>query len=101
HDTLKVYPAGGTVTKAGDLTGGTAPNGIFQAPHAMLLPYFEDEGLRGLYNMRQDWWHQDPNVVATAIPVFVCPSSGGDNPNLDKLLQGIWIAGGVLNGYNE
>ena len=101
HDTLKTFPAGGCVRTAGDLRGGTAPDGIFQSPHAMLLPYFEDEGLRGLYAMKQDWWHQDPTVVATAIPVFVCPSSGGDNPYLDKFLQAIWIQGGVNNNYNE
>jgi prepilin-type N-terminal cleavage/methylation domain-containing protein/prepilin-type processing-associated H-X9-DG protein len=101
HDTLKTFPAGGCVAKSQFLVGGDLEEGIFQSPHAMLLPYFEQEGLRGLYNLRHDWWHQEPAVAATVIPVFACPSSGGDNPQLDKLLQAIWIVGGVQNGYNE
>ncbi len=101
HDTLRTFPSGGCVSRAQDLQGGTAPHGIFAGPHAMLLPYFEEAGLRGLYNQKMDWWHQNPTVVATVIPVFSCPSSGGDNPLLDKLLQTIWIVGGVHNNYNE
>ncbi len=98
HDTLKTFPAGGCVQRAANLDGGGS--GIFQSPHAMLLPYFEDEGLRGLYNTRANWWRQDPQVVATVIPVFACPSSGGDNPFLDKLLEMIWTVGGVENQYS-
>ncbi|MEX2112404.1 MAG: DUF1559 domain-containing protein [Pirellulales bacterium] len=102
HDTLKTFPAGGCVKEASELTGGDGQGkGIFQSPHATLLPYFEDEGLRGLYDQRNNWWRQNPAVVATVIPVFACPSSGGDNPLLDKLLQTIWIVGGVNNNYNE
>jgi prepilin-type N-terminal cleavage/methylation domain-containing protein len=101
HDTLRTFPAGGCVNKASSLVGGIPPDGVFAAPHTMLLPYFEEEGLRGLYDQKRDWWHQNPKVVATVIPVFACPSSGGDNPLLDKLLQVIWIVGGVHNNYNE
>ncbi len=103
HDTLKTFPAGGCVREAGDLVGGSlagnSGSGIFASPHAMLLPFFEEEGLRGLYNMKQDWWHQDPEVVATVIPAFSCPSVTGDSPHLDKLLEVIWAVSGVRNEY--
>jgi prepilin-type N-terminal cleavage/methylation domain-containing protein/prepilin-type processing-associated H-X9-DG protein len=101
HDTLKTFPAGGCVRLAVHLRGGSAPDGIFSSPHSMLLPYFEEEGLRGLYDQKQDWWHQRPDVVGTPIPVFSCPSVSGENPYLDKLLEAIWIAGGVENNYRE
>jgi prepilin-type N-terminal cleavage/methylation domain-containing protein len=99
HDTLQTFPAGGCVRLAKHLDGGSAPNGIFASPHAMLLPYFEEEGLRSLYDSKQDWWHQRRDVVGTVVPVFACPSAGGDNPYLDKLLEAIWIVGGVKNDY--
>ncbi len=42
---------------------------------AVLLPYFEDEGLRGLYNEKKAWNENDPLVIATPIPIFRCPQS--------------------------
>jgi prepilin-type N-terminal cleavage/methylation domain-containing protein/prepilin-type processing-associated H-X9-DG protein len=99
HDTLKTFPAGGCVQTADDLDGGG--KGIFASPHCMLLPYFEEEGLKGIYNSRRKWWYQDPTAVAKVIPVFACPSSGGENPHWDKLLEAIWRAGGVWNDYRE
>ncbi len=42
---------------------------------AVLLPYFEDEGLRGLYNAKEPWDRQHPQVIATLIPVFRCEHS--------------------------
>jgi prepilin-type processing-associated H-X9-DG protein len=65
----------------------------------MLLPYFEEEGLKSLYDSSKKWWNQRADVVGTVVPVFACPSVGGDNPNLDKSLEAIWIVGGVKNDY--
>ncbi len=104
HDTLKTFPAGGCVARANQLDGGNGvgdDDGIYASPHSMLMPYFEEEGLRGLYNHKYDWWNQDPNVVSTVIPTFACPSVSGENPYLDKLLETIWIVGGVQNNYRE
>jgi prepilin-type N-terminal cleavage/methylation domain-containing protein/prepilin-type processing-associated H-X9-DG protein len=96
HDTLKTFPSGGCVANASEIA-----DDLYAAPHAMLLPYFEEEGLKGLYNNNADWQHQRPDVVAKKIAVYACPSVGGDNPNLDKLLEAIWIVGGVDNNYRE
>jgi prepilin-type processing-associated H-X9-DG protein len=91
------------VRTAGDLDGGGGDpgDGIYASPHCMLLAYFEEEGLKGIYNPRRKWWYQDPAAVSKAIPVFACPSSGGDNPHLDKLLEAIWRVGSVWNDYRE
>ena len=59
------------------------------SPHAMLLPYFEEESLKSIYNLKAAWYYQthlkDANgysiVFQTVIPVFACPSTGGDNPD--------------------
>ena len=92
HDSLKTFPPGGLPRSASDV--GT----IFASPHAMLLPYFEEKGLTGLYNNAKDWQGQDPKVVSMVIPVFACPSSGGENPINDLLLTQIFQSD-VGNGY--
>ena len=90
HDSLKTFPPGGVVADASEIAGQ-----LYASPHAMLLPYFEEAGLKGLYDSNKDWQRQRPDIVAKVIPVYVCPSSGGDNPYLDKLLEAIWMAAGV------
>ena len=79
HDSLRTFPPGG-VTKP------NSPGTIYCSPHAMLLPYFEESALIGIYNLKQDWQHQDPVVAAKVIPVYVCPSSSGENPVADPIL---------------
>ena len=66
----------------------------------MLLPYFEEAGLAGIYDNNKQWLNQRPDVAATVIPVYACPSAGGDNPYLDKVLNLIFVAV-VGNGYEE
>lgn len=63
----------------------------------MLLPYFEEASLKNLYNSNKAWHKQRPDVVAAAIPVFVCPSYGGENPVRNKVLTSILVAGAVNN----
>ncbi len=41
----------------------------------VLLPFFEEEGLRGLYNPKKTWDNQVPAVIETCIPSFSCPRS--------------------------
>jgi len=94
HDTLKTFPSGGCNKTA-------HPGDIYSSPHAMLLPYFEEAGLKGLYDSRKDWQHQRPDVAAKAVPVYVCPSIGGENPYWDKALENIFIITGVGNMYRE
>ena len=91
HDARQTFPPGG-VSKIGD------PGKIYCSPHAMLLPYFEEAGLDAIYDKSKDWQHQDPRVAARVIPVFVCPSSSGDNPVFDPLLINIFVTA-VMNGY--
>jgi len=81
-DTLKTFPSGGCVD----------PNNIgkiYSSPHAMMLAYFEEASLKGLYNSQTDWQGQLTQVRASRIPVFVCPSSGSENPVEDKLLNSV------------
>lgn len=96
HDTLKTFPPGGTVKDSSEIA-----DDLFSSPHAMLLAYFEEQGLKGLYDTKKDWQQQRPDVAAKVIPVYACPSTTGENPYLDQLLQQIWIVGSVLNNYNE
>ncbi len=94
HNALKTFPPGGCVKT-------TEPNqgDFFMSTHSMLLPYFEEASLKNLYDGKRDWKNQtqildaDGNSVipATVIPVFACPSSGGDNPIEDRFLNLIFV----------
>jgi prepilin-type N-terminal cleavage/methylation domain-containing protein/prepilin-type processing-associated H-X9-DG protein len=88
HNALKTFPPGGCNNISNIAK-------IMMSPHAMLLPYFEEENLKSIYNLKAAWYFQthlkDANgysiVFKTVIPVFACPSSGGDNPIVDRLLN--------------
>jgi prepilin-type N-terminal cleavage/methylation domain-containing protein/prepilin-type processing-associated H-X9-DG protein len=95
HDTLKTFPSAGCYADVGDFDNGA---NIYASGHAMLLPYFEEAGLKSLYIQNKGWWRQGSEVVSKVIPVFVCPSSGGDNPIVDKLLNTLFSYAGNGNG---
>jgi prepilin-type N-terminal cleavage/methylation domain-containing protein/prepilin-type processing-associated H-X9-DG protein len=84
HDSLKTFPPGGCIRDQGAFEDGTK---MYGSGHSMLLPYFEESGLAGLYMHDKGWWQQGPDIVSKVIPVFACPSNGGENPIHDKLLE--------------
>src|SRR5262245_8831879 len=95
HDALKTFPPGGVVKTADEIAGD-----LYASPHTMLLPYFEEQGLKGLYNPNTHWQRQRPEVAAMVIPIYNCPSVSGANPMRDRLLEQIWIVAGVANDYH-
>jgi prepilin-type N-terminal cleavage/methylation domain-containing protein/prepilin-type processing-associated H-X9-DG protein len=95
HDAARTFPSGGC------FRAPVSIDTIYASPHAMLLPFFEEEGLVGLYDSGQSWLTQRPDVAAAAIGVYVCPSCAGDNPMHDKLLSALFVVGGVGNNYLE
>ncbi|MEX0676261.1 MAG: DUF1559 domain-containing protein [Pirellulales bacterium] len=106
HDTHKTFPPGGCMPPPESGDGCISDNHLFSSFHGMLLPYFEEEGLKSLYDPKQDWQHQwggstNPQfaiVPATVIPVFACPSNNGENPYEDKILNEIFLIG-VTGSY--
>lgn len=102
HDSLKTFPPGGCAP-AGE---GMSENHIYSSLHTMLLPYFEEEALKSLYDTRRTWQKQtqikDANgnsvVPATVIPVYNCPSSDGENPKEDKQLTKVFLIA-VMGSY--
>jgi prepilin-type N-terminal cleavage/methylation domain-containing protein/prepilin-type processing-associated H-X9-DG protein len=99
HDTLKTFPSSGVVKDVGAFTGGMGM-GTHASGQAMMLPYFEEAGLKGVYVNKQSWWMQGVDVVAKVIPVFACPSDGMDNPIVDGTLKLLFNAGVQGNMYN-
>jgi len=99
HDSIKTFPAGGCMPA----TEIIAQNHLYSSLHTMLLPYFEEQALKDLYNSKADWQHQtqlridptDPNsnsiIPMKVIPVYACPSTSGENPMEDKLLTEIFL----------
>ena len=94
HDVLKTFPPG-AVNEPND------PINIYASPHTMLFPYLEEQGLVGLYESDKTWMDQRADVVGTAIPLLVCPSSGGPNPYHDRFLADIFVVAGINNDYQE
>lgn len=91
HDALKTFPPGGTFRPPPTI------DSVYSSGHTMLLPFFEEASLKNLYDNSKAWHHQRPSVVATVIPVFVCPSLGGENPVIDRLMISIFTAGSINN----
>jgi prepilin-type N-terminal cleavage/methylation domain-containing protein/prepilin-type processing-associated H-X9-DG protein len=92
HGAVKTFPS------AGCFRAPVGISTIYASGHTMLMPFFEEQGLAGLYENGKSWDQQRPEVVATAIPVFVCPSNSGDNPMLDPLLSTLFTIG-LSNDY--
>ncbi len=86
HDSRKTLPPGGC-------TDFTVSGGAFvhASPHAMLMPYFEEGNLHNLYDQKKSWVYQYSEVASTVVPVFTCPSNGGDNPIADEILHSIVV----------
>ncbi len=108
HTQLGTFPPAGCVKDAGQLD-----DNVFGSLHCMLLPFFEEEGLKQLYNGRVAWRYQthvlidptnpgssDYKIPATVIPVFACPSTTGENPYVDKLLAKILLLA-VTGSYRD
>ncbi len=105
HDALKTFPPGATMKNE-----NFEENEVFMSFHTMLLPYFEEEALKQLYDPTRSWQRQtqirDVNmpkwftVPATVIPVFNCPSADGDNPKEDRQLTTVFLLG-VSGSYTE
>ncbi len=93
HDSLRTFPPGGCFVSPPPPSIET----LYAGPHTMLLPYLEEASLIGLYDKGKPWDRQRPSVVATVIPVFVCPSNSGDNPMNDKLFSTLLTAGLSVN----
>ena len=48
---------------------------IYANANTMLLPYFEQDNLKGLYDQRRSFDQQSPEVARTVVPLFLCPSN--------------------------
>jgi prepilin-type processing-associated H-X9-DG protein len=109
HDQLKTFPPGGCTSVQAPAEGSCiSHNEVYASFHAMLLPHFEEEGLKSLYNPQITWQGQWGGteggraaavagltmavVPSTVIPVFFCPSCGGENPYIDAVLNDIFLA---------
>jgi prepilin-type N-terminal cleavage/methylation domain-containing protein/prepilin-type processing-associated H-X9-DG protein len=86
HDTLKTFPPGSCNSYD---PNGPAPSAahVYACGNAMLMPYFEEQGLYNLYNQKKAWFYQLPAVAETVIPFMVCPSNGAENPIIDRALN--------------
>ena len=52
---------------------------IYANANTMLLPYFEQENLRSLYDQDKSFDQQSPSVAKTVIPLFLCPSNSKED----------------------
>jgi prepilin-type N-terminal cleavage/methylation domain-containing protein/prepilin-type processing-associated H-X9-DG protein len=87
HDNLKTFPPG-AVNRFGP---GQNSASVYASPHAMLMPYFEEESLHRIYDQDQPWFLQLSEVAETVIPVFACPSNTGPNPFMDITLNNVLL----------
>jgi prepilin-type N-terminal cleavage/methylation domain-containing protein/prepilin-type processing-associated H-X9-DG protein len=89
HNHLKTFPAG-SVNRFNPNAPVPAYH-VYASPHAMLMPYFEEQSLHRLYNQNVAWFYQYSEVMEKIIPVFICPSDTGDSPFEDLILNKILL----------
>lgn len=77
HEALKSFPPGAVNDPKDEAY-------FYSSPHAMLLPFFEEEGLQSIYNKNRAWFLQLPTVASTVVPVFQCPSASSDPTVINK-----------------
>jgi prepilin-type N-terminal cleavage/methylation domain-containing protein/prepilin-type processing-associated H-X9-DG protein len=77
HTARRSFPPGALMTKD--------PLQVYANANCQLLPFFEQEALAKLYDHSRPWEKQRPEVAATVIPIFKCPSASGPNPIFDEL----------------
>ena len=82
HDNLKTFPPG--AVNRFDPNATQSAYHVYSSTHSMLMPYFEEESLHGLYKQNVSWFYQFSEVMEKVIPVFTCPSNAGDNPFHDQ-----------------
>ncbi|MBA4062247.1 MAG: hypothetical protein C0501_00810 [Isosphaera sp.] len=76
HDAYQFFPASGwTGPAAGN------PAGRWHSWRAAILPYVEQETVRGVFDLNFHWW-EGPNLTAAAktLPLYECPSTAGRTP---------------------
>lgn len=71
HDVYQTFPASGWTT-----VGPGNPAGKYVGWRPLLLPFVEQQNVRSLYDVNQNWWEQ-PNITVASIPVrvFRCPTA--------------------------
>lgn len=81
----KHWPAGVTCDSSGAV--------VFASGLTVMMPYFEESSLHQLWDIKKPFSQQLPTVLATVVPLFVCPSSTADNP---LEIPGMTALGGAL-----
>ncbi len=87
------FPPGAIVSADGSTVYATA--------NVMLLPYFEQANLAGLYDPQLPWYMQSPGVAQTVVPSFICPSSSKQNPFQMQGLASFGVPVGDLFGATD
>jgi len=80
HDVLKTLPPITSMNL-------TEAFGFYSSGHSSLLPYFEESTIKNLQNPKDKWYNSPPALAAKVIPIFVCPSNGGENPIADTAYE--------------
>ena len=52
---------------------------VYSTAHVMLMPFFEQTNLHGLYDPDLPFQLQEPGVVETVVPMFLCPTNAKED----------------------
>lgn len=78
HASMKCFPPAGISDRA------ALVQDMYVTGHTLMLPNFEEFALFKNYNQKQSWEFQTNTLLATVVPVFVCPSVTSENPIVDR-----------------
>lgn len=62
---------------------------VYATAHVMLMPFFEQGNLQELWNADVPFQSQNPGVVATVVPMFLCPTNAKEGTHELPILASI------------
>ena len=81
HNTHDTFPTGWQVRGV--------PDGFYANANTKLLPYLEEASLNNIYDQKEAWYDQGPDVGSMVIALFNCPSTSEPNPFQHPVLKSI------------
>jgi prepilin-type N-terminal cleavage/methylation domain-containing protein len=86
HEALSAYPPGIIANSDNFLDA-------YHSAFTLILPYLDQPNVHALYNFDHPWRHpSNLKAASTRLPVLLCPTSNGTNPQNGSTTWGIAVA---------
>jgi hypothetical protein len=94
----QAFPFGSMVKPDRATRSVVGSDGVFENAFTLILDFLEEPALANMYDHRQPWYLQRPEVGSATVTTLICPSGVTRNPIVDPILARVLRkeVGGVL-----